>query len=283
MASKDCNACHHLPVLLWSQREARQRGFPVDQKKFEAWLTWSTDRAADVKPAQQLAEVALMLLALPERPAPELIKMIAANQQADGAWPLPAQPGDMKNGGFGEAQGDAARLFLLALATPGNTPAEAEAARMNAQAVLGQSDPPKSLHSLVYRTLYAQRFGAPGEADADRAEIVKKQRGDGGWSWIIGANQSDPLATGEALYALQPNTNPHVAEAITRAQRWLCATQRDDGSWPIDISHISKIDRSGPANSKTLTIATGIYTYWGSAWATIGLLQAVPVGPGLDH
>jgi hypothetical protein len=283
MASKDCNACHHMPGLLWSHREAQRRGFLVDQKKFDAWLKWSTERAAEVKPAQQLAEVALMILALPERPAPELIKLIAANQKPDGAWPLPAQPGDMKNGGFGDAQGDAARLFLLALATPGNTPAEAEEARMKAATVLSKMDPPKSLHSLVYRTLYAQRFGAPGEADTVRAEIVKKQRGDGGWSWIIGENQSDPLATGEALYALLSSTDPHAAEAITRAQRWLLSTQRDDGSWPIDISHISKIDRSAPAMSKSLKNATAIYTYWGSAWATIGLLQAVPIAQSAER
>jgi len=277
VANKDCNACHHMPGLLWSHREAQLRGFPVDQQKFESWLTWSTDRAADVKPAQQLAEVALMILALPKRPAPELVKLIAANQQPDGSWPLPAQDNNMKNGGFGDAQADAARLFLLALATPGNTSAETEAARMKSAAILGQKDPPKSLHSLVYRALYAQRFGAPGEADSLRTEILQKQRGDGGWSWIIGENQSDPLATGEVLYALQPSTDPHLARAIARAQRWLLATQRDDGSWPIDISHISKIDRSAPAMSKVLKDATAIYTYWGSAWATIGLLQAIPV------
>jgi len=67
-----------------------------------------------------------------------------------------------------------------------------------------------------------------------------------------------------------------VTEAITRAQHWLLSTQRDDGSWPIDISHISKIDRSAPAKRKTLKNAIDIYTYWGTAWATIGLLQAVP-------
>jgi len=283
MAGNDCNACHHMPGLLWSQREAQRRGFLVDQKKFDAWLAWSTERAAEVKPAQQLAEVALMILAVPERPAPELIKLIAVNQKPDGVWPLPAQPGDMKNGGFGEAQGDAARLFLLALATPGNTASEAEAATRKAGPVLSKLDPPKSLHSLVYRTLYAQRFGAPGEADIVRAEIIKKQRGDGGWSWIIGENQSDPLATGEALYALQSSTDPHAAEAITRAQRWLLSTQRDDGSWPIDISHISKIDRSAPAMSKSLKNATAIYTNWGSAWATIGLLQAVPIAQSAER
>jgi hypothetical protein len=37
------------------------------------------------------------------------------------------------------------------------------------------------------------------------------------------------------------------------------------------------VDRSAPAEAKSLKDATMIYTYWGSAWATIGLLQAVPV------
>jgi len=63
----------------------------------------------------------------------------------------------------------------------------------------------------------------------------------------------------------------------SRAQQWLVKTQRDDGSWPIDITHISKTDRSAPAKAKSFKDATGIYTYFGSGWATIGLLQAVPV------
>ena len=94
----------------------------------------------------------------------------------------------------------------------------------------------------------------------------------------MGENQSDPLATGEVLYALQPSSSdPPTAEAIARAQHWLLKTQRDDGSWPIDITHISKIDRSAPAKAKSLKDATGIYTYWGTSWATIGLLQGVPL------
>ncbi|HEY2572663.1 MAG TPA: hypothetical protein VGH65_01300, partial [Verrucomicrobiaceae bacterium] len=57
---------------------------------------------------------------------------------------------------------------------------------------------------------------------------------------------------------------------------WLIKTQRDDGSWTIDINHISKTDRSAPEKAKSFQDATGIYTYWGTAWATLGLLQGVP-------
>ena len=94
-----------------------------------------------------------MILALPERSAPDLVKLIAVAQKPDGSWPLSVQPSDMQYSSNGPA--DAARLFSLALATPGNTPPEAEAARAKVATVLGKKDPPKSLNSLVYRTLYA--------------------------------------------------------------------------------------------------------------------------------
>ena len=105
-----------------------------------------------------------------------------------------------------------------------------------------------------------------------------QQRGDGGWSSFIGENMSDVLATGQVLYALHaPASDPGTAEAIARAQRWLLKTQRDDGSWPVDITHISKMDRSAPAKAKSFKEATAIYAYFGSGWATIGLLRSVPL------
>jgi squalene cyclase len=131
----------------------------------------------------------------------------------------------------------------------------------------------------VIRTLYARRFGAPEEAEARRGEVLKLQHADGGWASVIGEETSDSLATGEALYMLQQAPDQTVASAVHAAERWLLTRQRDDGGWSIDITRISKIDRSAPSKSKSLKDATGIYTYWGSAWATIGLLQVVPVVP----
>lgn len=275
IASKDCNGCHHMPGLLRSHREAQLRGFPIDQKKYEEWLAWTAERATDIKPG--LEQVAFTMLALPERPAPELTKLIVAGQKADGSWAPAGQLADMQARGAADAQANAARIFLLALGTPASAHEELEAAQAKAAALLAKKDPPKTVDSLVYRALYARRFGPPEQVEATDAEILKHQRGDGGWSWNLGENQSDPLATGEALYVLQSATDPKAVAAIARAQTWLLATQRDDGSWPIDISHISKVDRSAPAKSKSLKDATGIYTYWGAAWATIGLLQAVPM------
>ena len=114
--------------------------------------------------------------------------------------------------------------------------------------------------------------------NALRDEILKHQRGDGGWSLFLDENQSDPLATGEALYVLQSSaSDAPTAEAIARAQLWLLRTQRPDGSWPVDVTHISATDRSAPDKAGSIKNATGIFTYWGCSWATLGLLQGVPL------
>ena len=276
MAEKNCNGCHHMPELLWSQREAKLRGFPVDPKKFDEWLAWSVERATDKKPG--LEEAALMILAMPDRPAPELTKLLAADQKPDGTWNPAGQFSTMQKRGMPDAQANSTRLSLLALGMSQPTKTEADAARTKAAAMLQKKDQPTATESLVYHTLYARRFGEPDDADALRVQLIKLQRGDGGWSSFIGENMSDPLATGQVLYALQPSSSdPHTAETITRAQTWLLKTQRDDGSWPIDITHISKMDRSAPANAKSFKNATEIYHFWGTSWATIGLLQGVPV------
>lgn len=286
MTTKDCNGCHHMPEMLWSHREAKLRGFDVDQEKFDEWLAWADEHSKDKKPGLEM--LALMKLAMPGKPSPELTKIILADQKPDGSWKPAGQFADMQKHGVPDAQANATRLFLLALAPAQSAQstsadaqsaqAEADAARTKAAAFLAKKDAPTSTESLVFRTLYARSIGKPEDADALRTDILKQQRGDGGWSSSIGENMSDPLATGQVLYALHASAaDPRTAEAIARAQHWLLKTQRDDGSWPIDITHISKMDRSAPAKAKSFKDATMIYTYFGSGWATIGLLQSVPL------
>lgn len=276
MAAKNCNGCHHMPEMLWSHREARRRGFAVDAKKYEEWLAWAVERATDKRPG--LEEAALMILALPERGAPELTKLLAAEQKPDGSWSAAGQFAGMQKRGAGDAQANALRLHLIALATPQPSVPEAAGVQAKAAPALQKMDMPTTMESIVFRTLYARRFGKTEDVGALIKDILKRQRGDGGWSYILGENMSDVLATGQVLYVLQENAPDRaVADAIARAQHWLLKTQSDDGSWPIDITHISQVDRSGPAKAKSFKDATGIYTYWGCSWATIGLLQGVPV------
>lgn len=276
MAAKSCNSCHHMPELLWSHREAKRRGFAVDPKQFDEWFEWAFERATDKKPG--IEEAALLILAMPDRPAPDLAKWLVDNQQSDGGWKPAGQFATMQKRGEPDARANSTRLVLLALAAQGATSPASDAARAKADAALRKKDPPTSMESLVFRVLYARQFGKPEEADDLHKKIVKAQRGDGGWSSFIGENMSDPLATGQVLYALQPaSSDLPTAQAIVRGQNWLLKTQRDDGSWPIDVTHISKVDRSGPKKMKSLKEVSELYTYWGSSWATLGLLQGVPI------
>ena len=274
MEEKNCNGCHHLPQVLWNHREARMRGFAIDEKKFEEWLKWSGEKGKDIKAGREMT--AFMKLALPDKPAPELTKIIQEGQQPDGAWKAAGQFLGQRRPAP-EVTANSSRLFLLALATDGNDKQLSEEARAKAAALLAKDDKATSVETLAYRTLFARRFGKPEEVAALTREILSHQHADGGWGWQIKESASDSIATGLALYALHPCADP----AVARAQRWLITNQKEDGGWPVDYSKISSTDRSKPEKAKSLKDATMIYSYWGTAWSTLGLLQGVPVKQGV--
>ena len=274
MNEKTCNGCHHMPELLWSHREAKRRGFMIDPKMYDEFVDWSYSHS---KVSAGLEMVALLKLAMPDKPAPELTDIIVKAQQPDGSWKPGGQLTDMQRRGPHDATSNSARLFVLALATQPADQAVADSARTKAAATFAKDEPAKSVETIVYRALYAQRFGPVDDLSTLRNELLKLQHPDGGWSYIVGQEVSDSLATGEALYLLQQAPDSTSIDAVARAQAWLLGHQREDGGWDIDITKISKIDRSAPDKSKSLKAATGIYTFWGSAWATIGLVQGFPV------
>jgi len=275
MNEKTCNGCHHMPELLWSHREAQRRGFSVDQKMFDEFVDWSYSHGKEKQPVLEMD--ALMKLAMPDRPTPELSDLIVKGQQPDGSWKPAGQFTGMQRRGPQDATSNSARLILLALGTQPTDPGAVEATRDKAAALFAKDEAAKSVDTLVWRTLYAQRFGPAPDVAALRGEVLKLQHPDGGWSYIIGEEQSDSLATGEALYLLQQAPDPASAGAVARAQAWLLSHQRQDGGWDIDITKISKVDRSGPDKAKSFKAATDIYTFWGSAWATIGLVEGFPI------
>ena len=275
MEEKSCNSCHHLPELIWTHREAKRRGFAVDQKKFDEWLAWADNEAP--KKAGGSEEAAFLLLANPEHPAPATIKTVAGEQKPNGSFPSQGQFSGAQQRGGADADATTLRVFLLALASAPDAKAEADDALAKAAPLLQKKDNATSVESLVFRVLFAEHFSKQQEADELRAQILKLQRGDGGWSYIIGANQSDPWATGEALYILHASANPKTADAVARAQKYLLKQQGENGSWPLGFSYISKGDRSGPEKAKSSKDATRIYTAFATGWSTLALLQSVPV------
>ncbi|WP_395739581.1 prenyltransferase/squalene oxidase repeat-containing protein [Prosthecobacter sp.] len=277
MEEKNCNGCHHLPQVLWNHREARMRGFAIDEKKFEEWLQWSGEKGKDIKAGREMT--AFMKLALPDKPAPELTKIIKEGQQPDGSWKAAGQFLGQRRAAP-ETTANSSRIFLLALAADGNDKEFSEESQAKAAALLAKDGKATSVETLAYRALFARRFGKPEEVAAIQGEILSHQHADGGWGWQIKEASSDSVATGLALFALQPSADPATLAAIARAQRWLISSQKEDGGWPVDYSKISSTDRSKPEKAKSLKDATMIYSYWGTAWSTLGLLQGLPVKEG---
>ena len=81
---------------------------------------------------------------------------------------------------------------------------------------------------------------------------------------------SDAYATGQALYALSAAGVKNDRLEIQRAVSFLAASQRKDGSWPM-------ISRGHPG-VKPFTNPVPI-TYFGTAWATLGLVRYIPADP----
>ena len=274
MAERNCNSCHHLPQVLWNHREARMRGFTIDEKKFDEWLKWSGDNAKNIGPGREMT--AFLKLAMPDKLAPELTQIIMQGQQPEGSWKPAGQFLGQKRAAP-EVTANSSRIFLLALAAGDKDKKASDDALVKAAVFMAKDVNPTSVETLAYRVLFARRLGKPEEVSAIIGEIASLQHADGGWGWQIKEPESDAIATGLALYALQPSADPLVRAAITRAQQWLIAHQKDDGGWPVDYSKLSTTDRSKPEKAKSLKDATMIYSYWGTAWSTLGLLQGVPL------
>ena len=89
---------------------------------------------------------------------------------------------------------------------------------------------------------------------------------DGGWGQLPDA-ANDAYATGQALYVLSLAGMKNDNAEVRRAVAFLVGNQKEDGSWPMK--------RRGHKG-----VMTGDFTvpivYFGSAWATLGLMRTVP-------
>ena len=97
-------------------------------------------------------------------------------------------------------------------------------------------------------------------------QFLRRQNKDGGWSQLKEL-PSDAYATGQALYVLSLAGVKNNLPEIQREVAFLVANQKDDGSWPMKR-------RGHPGVTPSANLVP--ITYFGSAWATLGLMRAVP-------
>ena len=293
--TRQCAACHHVPMPLWALAEAGRRGYAIDTK-FLAGTAESLlggrdgllaskifpDPAAppDPRPQGRGLNMGLPMLAVAAQSLPSLtegqkqsLKLIAEEivkkQQPDGSWEFFAT---LRRPPINECQTTDAAWIVMALqgTTGPDAPESQRAALSRAVAWLKGAHRPDTHQDKALRVILGVRSGRPREGlQSTIDELLALQRADGGWSQTVPELQSDAFATGQTLYALALAGLSADQPEVRRGIDFLVATQKPDGSWPMTSR--STPDGS-PGGAKLLTPITCA----ASSWATLGLALLVP-------
>jgi Squalene-hopene cyclase C-terminal domain/Prenyltransferase and squalene oxidase repeat len=274
---KKCASCHHIPMMIWSQQEARRRGIKINENALEKATNFALQaqytNPQNGKPLQEVStpspELVHLALALAAAPAPtdavarklaEVKAYLLKKQEANGSWMITRA--DKIVAPIEDTDDVMTMLAVLALSSrdAGAEPLAVAQSRDKALAWLKDSAPGDNLHALALRIVIQQRFGKADQVPHLAKQLLSEQRADGGWGQVK-ERSSDATATGQALYALAAAGIDTKHDAVQRGLAFLVRTQRDDGSWLVS----SRI----PKNKETLP------SYFGSGWAVIGLAQHV--------
>jgi squalene-hopene/tetraprenyl-beta-curcumene cyclase len=276
-----CASCHHAALVIWSMREARRRGHPVDEPvlaELTKWVAESGDgkfglaRPASA-PKAASPKAVWFAIALGADPRPDalsqagmkrLLKTVKNEQSENGSWSAWPETRPPIFGNSDESLTALATLAVLPEAAAGD--ASAKAVRDKAVKWLAQTKTDDDPQSVALRLVVWTRLGRPAAEWRPLVRRIKeRQNADGGWSQAKGM-ASDAWATGQALYALAHAGVKPDEPVITRAHAFLVKTQREDGSWPMT----SRPVKPGGEGCKSLIPITGA----GSAWAILGLVRS---------
>jgi hypothetical protein len=275
-------------MTVWTLCEAKSQGYAVDPESLADTVKWTKerlegiDKPRDTRPGWNVVStpavyLAVMALTVPDQnalTADELERIaghLLRHQEADGSWAWSLAPAKNRPPPVFESDEVVTLLAYLALGPhvpPGSQgPSPARDGRAKAAAWLGKVKPAESTQAQALRLFRDAREGKPSkdlQAGIDR--LLSRQNHDGGWGQDDGL-PSDAYATGQALYFLNLVGVKADREEVRRGVSFLVAAQREDGSWPMT-------SRAHPGE-KPFTNPVPI-TYFGSAWATLGLLRTVP-------
>jgi regulation of enolase protein 1 (concanavalin A-like superfamily) len=275
ITERNCLACHYVGYMLWSLREASQRGFAIDAGALAESLSWAL---AQPTKNDGLEGAAQILIARDRSDRSKktsqqletLRDAIIQGQDHGGSWKPGGQLPDQKRP-LSETTQVSTMLCVLGLDSLDPPNGKAIEARNKALAWLDKTppngtDPAVSSEWYAARLLIAKRFGDPKQIEVLRDRILSAQQPDGGWGWLR-ADKSDAFGTGISIYALCEVGAPHSHPAIRKAWRFLIETQTDEGSWVVNGTKKSTKDKPHPF--------TG---FWGSTWALLGLSHSLPSG-----
>jgi hypothetical protein len=282
---RQCATCHHGTMTVWALTEAKRHGYAVAPETFTEMVRWTGERLRDIdkpretRPGWNMVSTPAVYLALLVRIVPDqdavsaderkrLIGHILRHQEVDGSWAWSLAAAQNRPPPVFESD---EVLTLLAFAALGSPDPKEEAAirdgREKAAAWLGKCQPGDSTQAAVLRLFRDVRTGKPPkDVQAGIDGILSRQNKDGGWGQDR-TLPSDAYATGQVLYFLSLAGVKNDRPEIQRGVSFLVAGQKEDGSWPMT-------PRAHPG-AKPAANPMPI-TYFGSAWATVGLMRSVP-------
>jgi hypothetical protein len=284
---RQCASCHQGTMTVWALAEAKRLGYPVAAATLADNVKWTQERLArideprDPRPGWNMVNTPAVYLALMARAAPgqeavsadevrRIAGHLARHQEADGSWAWSRAPAQNRPPPVFESDEVVTRMAYLALgpvaAAEAREQSAARESRNRAAAWLSKAEPNDTTQAAALRLLMHAWEGSPAKAvETEVDRFLARQQKDGGWAQVPGA-PSDAYATGQSLYMLSLAGVKSDRPAVQRAAAFLAATQREDGSWPMT-------SRAHPG-AKPMTNPIPI-TYFGSAWATLGLLRSV--------
>lgn len=284
-----CSTCHHGTMTVWALSEAKSQGYDIAPETLTDTVKWTKDRLLDkidlprdTRPGWSMVNtpalyLSLMALSLPKQDAvsADELKRIAGHllkhQEADGSWAWSSAPAKNRPPPVFESDEVATLLGYLALGpqVPAD-PKEKSAvrdARQKAAAWLAKTTPTDTTQSAALWLLVKVQAKEPAKTlQAALDQFLGRQNKDGGWGQLKGAD-SDAYATGQALYVLSLAGVKHDRDEVRCAVKFLVDTQKENGSWPMTR-------RGHPGVTPSANVVP--ITYFGSAWATLGLMRSVP-------
>ncbi len=283
---RECATCHHGTMTVWAMNEAKAQGYSIAAEDLADMTKWTKERLKDIgkprdtrpgwsmvnSPALMLATMAQAILNQTSFTADELKAIsghLLRHQEADGSWAWSSAPAKNRPPPFFES--DEVATLLGAMALVPHVPIDPKAkspereARAKSVAWLAKQQPTNTTQAAAYRLLFKVRAGEKS-LEADIADFLRRQNKDGGWSQVKD-RPSDAYATGQALYMLSLAGVKKDRAEMQRGVEYLLAGQKEDGSWPMT--------RRGHPGVTPGTFTVPI-VYFGSTWATLGLMRAAP-------
>lgn len=283
---RGCATCHHGTMTVWALSEAKSQGYAVGSDGLADMVNWTKEqfvprfsKPRDPRPGWNLVSVPAIYLGIMSQSLPVLSRdeinrvaiHLARHQEEDGAWSAPPAG----NGAPPTWESREALALLALLAWEPYVPADAKeadaarASRDKALAWLSKVKPSETTQAVTLRLLVDVRTGKSGpQLQHGIDELLKRQKADGGWSQTKDL-PSDAYATGQALYVLSFAGLKLDRPEVQRAVSFLASSQREDGAWAMT-------SRNHPGVNETRKRNPVPITYFGTAWATLGLVRLVP-------